>query len=88
VAGRYAAGEPAWHAGRVVTGLAGVVLGGSPIRLGDVAGEYRMARLPTSILIDRSGAMAAVAAGARDWDSAGAHQVIERLLIHAAPFLC
>ena len=45
-----------------------------------VAGEYRMAGLPTSILIDRSGAMAAVAAGARDWDSAAAHQVVERLL--------
>ena len=45
-----------------------------------VAGEYRMAGLPTSILIDRSGAVAAVAAGARDWDSAAAHQVIERLL--------
>ena len=45
-----------------------------------VAGEYRMAGLPTSILIDRRGAMAAVAAGARDWDSAAADQVIERLL--------
>jgi peroxiredoxin len=45
-----------------------------------VAGEYRMAGLPTSILIDRGGAIAAVAAGARDWDSAAADQVIERLL--------
>jgi cytochrome c biogenesis protein CcmG/thiol:disulfide interchange protein DsbE len=45
-----------------------------------VAGEYRMAGLPTSILIDRHGAIAAVAAGARDWDSPAAHQVIEQLL--------
>lgn len=45
-----------------------------------VAGEYRMAGLPTSILIDRDGAIVAVAAGARDWDSAAAHQVVERLL--------
>ena len=45
-----------------------------------VAGEYRMAGLPTSMLIDRGGAIVAVAAGARDWDSAAAHQVIEKLL--------
>lgn len=45
-----------------------------------VAGEYRMAGLPTSILIDRDGAIVAVAAGARDWDSLAAHQVVERLL--------
>lgn len=45
-----------------------------------VAGEYRMAGLPTSILIDRGGVIAAVAAGPRDWDSPAAHQVIETLL--------
>lgn len=45
-----------------------------------VAGEYRMAGLPTSILIDRGGAIVAVAVGPRDWDSAAAHQVIEQLL--------
>ena len=45
-----------------------------------VAGEYRMAGLPTSILIDRDGAIVAVAAGARDWDSVAAHQVVEQLL--------
>ncbi|MGH7365524.1 MAG: TlpA disulfide reductase family protein [Candidatus Rokuibacteriota bacterium] len=45
-----------------------------------VAGEYRMAGLPTSVLIDRGGAIAAVAVGARDWDSPAAHQVIEKLL--------
>ena len=45
-----------------------------------VAGEYRMAGLPTSILIDREGAIVAVAAGERDWDSAAADQVVERLL--------
>jgi len=45
-----------------------------------VAGEYRMAGLPTSILIDASGAIAAVAVGPRDWDSPAAHQVIAKLL--------
>jgi cytochrome c biogenesis protein CcmG/thiol:disulfide interchange protein DsbE len=45
-----------------------------------VAGEYRMAGLPTSILIDAAGAIAAVAVGPRDWDSPAAHQVIEKLL--------
>jgi cytochrome c biogenesis protein CcmG/thiol:disulfide interchange protein DsbE len=45
-----------------------------------VAGEYRMTGLPTSILIDRGGAIVAVAVGPRDWDSAAARQVIERLL--------
>lgn len=45
-----------------------------------VASEYRMAGLPTSVLIDRGGAIAAVAVGARDWDSPPAHQVIEKLL--------
>ena len=45
-----------------------------------VAGEYRMAGLPTSILIERGGGIAAVAAGPRDWDSPAAHQVIEKLL--------
>jgi len=45
-----------------------------------VAGEYRMAALPTSILIERGGTIAAVAAGPRDWDSPAAHQVVETLL--------
>jgi len=45
-----------------------------------VAGEYRMAGLPTSILIDRGGTIAAVAAGPRHWDSPAAHQVVETLL--------
>jgi peroxiredoxin len=45
-----------------------------------VAGEYRMTGLPTSILIDRGGAIVAVAVGARDWDSPAAHRVIEKLL--------
>jgi peroxiredoxin len=45
-----------------------------------VAGEYRMAGLPTSILIDRGGVIAAVAVGPRDWDSPAGHQVIEKLL--------
>lgn len=45
-----------------------------------VAGEYRVAALPTSALIGESGATAAVAIGPRDWDSPAAHRVIERLL--------
>ena len=45
-----------------------------------VAGEYRMAGLPTSLLIDAGGAIVAVAVGPRDWDSRAAHQVIETLL--------
>ena len=45
-----------------------------------VAGEYRMTGLPTSILIDRGGAIVAVAVGARAWDSPAAYQVIEKLL--------
>ena len=45
-----------------------------------VAGEYRVAGLPTSILIDGGGGMAAVAIGARDWNSPEAHGVIEGLL--------
>lgn len=45
-----------------------------------VSGEYRMAGLPTSILIERGGAIAAVAVGPRDWDSPTAYQVIEKLL--------
>ncbi len=45
-----------------------------------VASEYRMAALPTSVLIDGGGAIAAVAVGPRDWDSPAAHQVIEKLL--------
>ena len=45
-----------------------------------VATEYRMAALPTSILIDRGGAIVAVALGPRDWDSSAARQVIEKLL--------
>lgn len=45
-----------------------------------VASEYRMAGLPTSVLIDRGGGIAGVAVGPRDWDSPAAHQVIESLL--------
>ncbi len=45
-----------------------------------VAGKYRMTGLPTSILINRGGAIVAVAVGPRDWDSPAAHQVIEKLL--------
>ncbi|MGH7386139.1 MAG: peroxiredoxin family protein [Candidatus Rokuibacteriota bacterium] len=45
-----------------------------------VATEYRMAAVPTSILIDQNGRITAVAAGARDWDSPAAHQVIAELL--------
>ena len=45
-----------------------------------VAREYQTVSVPTSLLLDRGGAIVAVAAGARDWDSAAARQVIEQLL--------
>lgn len=45
-----------------------------------VSGEYRMAGLPTSVLIDDGGRIVAVAVGPRDWDSPAARQVIEKLL--------
>ncbi len=41
---------------------------------------YRTRALPTSIVIDRAGRVVAGAAGARDWDSAAAHAVVESLL--------
>ncbi len=45
-----------------------------------VAGEYRVAGLPTSILIGESAGITAIAVGPRDWDSPAAHQVIEKML--------
>jgi peroxiredoxin len=45
-----------------------------------VANQYALRGLPATFLIDRRGAIAALALGARDWDSKNAHAVIESLL--------
>ena len=50
-----------------------------------VAGTYRVYALPTTIVVDRAGRMAAGAAGARDWDSPAASAVIETLLGERTP---
>lgn len=46
----------------------------------EVANQYRMRALPTTVLIDRRGQIAGLAFGPRDWDSAAAHAVIEALV--------
>ncbi len=46
----------------------------------EVANKYTARALPSSFLIDRTGNTVAVALGPRDWDSAGARALIERLL--------
>jgi peroxiredoxin len=46
----------------------------------EVANRYAVRGLPGSFLIDRSGNIAAVAIGPRDWDSPLAHAVVEALL--------
>lgn len=46
----------------------------------EVANLYAVRGLPASFLIDRSGRIAAVALGPRDWDSSAAHAVMEALL--------
>lgn len=45
-----------------------------------VANQYTVRGLPATFLIDRRGTIAAVALGARDWDSKAAHAAIESLL--------
>lgn len=45
-----------------------------------VANLYALRGLPVTFLIDRKGTIAALALGARDWDSKDAHAVIESLL--------
>ena len=45
-----------------------------------VANQYTVRGLPATFLIDRKGAVAAVAIGPRDWDGKTAHAVIETLL--------
>lgn len=47
---------------------------------GEVATRYAIRALPGSFLIDRSGQIAAVAIGPRDWDSPSARSVVESLL--------
>lgn len=46
----------------------------------EVANLYAIRGLPASFLIDKSGRIAAVAVGPRDWDSRAAHAVVESLL--------
>lgn len=46
----------------------------------EIANLYAVRGLPVSVLIDRSGHIAAIAVGPRDWDSRAAHAVIEALL--------
>ena len=45
-----------------------------------VANQYAVRGLPATFLIDRKGAVAAVAIGPRDWDGKAAHAAIETLL--------
>lgn len=46
----------------------------------EVANLYAIRGLPASFLIDKSGRIAAVAVGPRDWDSRAARAVVESLL--------
>jgi peroxiredoxin len=46
----------------------------------EAANRYGIRGLPGSFLIDRSGQIAAIALGPRDWDSPAAHGVVEALL--------
>lgn len=45
-----------------------------------VADRYQVRALPSSFLIDRSGNLAGIALGPRDWDTQAAHAVVRRLL--------
>ncbi len=46
----------------------------------DVAGNYGVVGLPSTFLIGRTGSILAIAVGARAWDSAAAHAMVETLL--------
>lgn len=46
----------------------------------EVANRYGIRALPGSFLIDRTGQIAAIALGPRDWDSRPAHAAVETLL--------
>lgn len=46
----------------------------------EVADRYGIRALPGSFLIDRTGQIAAIALGPRDWDHPSAHAVVEALL--------
>jgi len=46
----------------------------------DVAGSYGVVGLPSTFLIGRTGSILAIAVGARAWDSAAAHAMVETLL--------
>lgn len=45
-----------------------------------IANRYTVRGLPSTFLIDRTGSIAAIAVGPRDWDGTAAHAVIESLL--------
>ncbi len=45
-----------------------------------VAERYKVRALPSSFIIDGTGAIVAIALGPRDWDSTAAYAVIDRLL--------
>lgn len=46
----------------------------------DVAGRYGVVGLPSTFLISRTGSVLAIAVGAREWNSAAAHALVETLL--------
>ncbi|MGH7307424.1 MAG: peroxiredoxin family protein [Candidatus Rokuibacteriota bacterium] len=46
----------------------------------EIANRYNLRGLPVSFLIDPSGRIAAIALGARDWDTRAAHAAIEAML--------
>ena len=45
-----------------------------------VANLYRVRVLPSSLVIDRKGALSFIALGPREWDKPAAHQLFESLL--------
>jgi peroxiredoxin len=47
---------------------------------GEVFAQYGVRGLPTSYLLDRRGRIVSTEAGARDWNSKAARQVVEALL--------
>ncbi len=46
----------------------------------DVAGSYGVVGLPSTFLISRTGSIVAIAVGAREWNGAAAHAMVETLL--------
>lgn len=50
-----------------------------------VAGRYGVRALPSSFLVDKHGALLALAVGPREWDSPDAHAAVEFLLGQRKP---